>query len=372
MKPTIFDLNKPGDKAKLAKLKKQIHGLREVSSDTFLTEITKVRNPHIKDTEVLKELRKKIQESVSPGLVVYLPWKMCICHVPSKKIYFELTTARNRQLINENEQNKLRKTVVAFFGMSVGSQAALVWMMESRADVIKIADFDTVDVSNLNRIRFGVDALGRYKTEIVTEGLYEINPFTDVLAFRESSNKESIQKILTGNPKVDVIIDGIDDMESKIYLRKFARKLKIPLVSAADVGDNIQLDIERCDLSPAPEIFLGAVPGIKNLNFEKMGELDRKKLIIDLVGFESESKAMLDSLMAIGGSITTWPQLGATATIASGVVTTTLKKILLGEKIKSGRYRISLDEMIVDDYLSKEQINIRNKKIKQLIDLLSK
>src|SRR3989344_875072 len=72
-----------------------------------------------------------------------------------KELCFELTTVRNRNLITSQEQSKLRKTVVGFFGMSVGSHCALTWMMESRADTIKIVDFDTLSASNLNRLRFG-------------------------------------------------------------------------------------------------------------------------------------------------------------------------------------------------------------------------
>src|SRR5579859_3741105 len=55
-------------------------------------------------------------------------------------IHQALATVRNRNLITQEEQEVLRKTVVGFFGMSVGSHAALTWMMGSRADVMKIMD----------------------------------------------------------------------------------------------------------------------------------------------------------------------------------------------------------------------------------------
>lgn len=70
---------------------------------------------------------------------------------------------------------------------------------------------------------------------------------------------------------------------------------------------------------------------------------------------------MLESFLDIGKNLKTWPQLGATESIAGGIITTVIKKIRLNEKIKSGRYNFSLDEMFVIPVLKDRE---------QLIDIL--
>jgi len=77
---------------------------------------------------------------------------------------------------------------------------------------------------------------------------------------------------------------------------------------------------------------------------------------------------MLKSLLSIGKTIKTWPQLGSTATIAGGLITTLVKKMVLRERVKSGRYYFSIDKLLVYDYDSKK----RKKKKEQLSDEIAK
>lgn len=330
--------------------------------DSLLRELWKIRNPHTAaiDPVAFNQMKKQVLAQAKKD------------NSPlSKKASFELTTSRNRNLINVFEQNKLRQTVVAFFGMSVGSHAALTWMMESRADCIKISDPDTIDASNLNRLRFGWQEIGRLKTAVVAEKLQEINPFAKIISTTETS-PSLIDKFVKAPSLADIIVDEIDDFQSKIFLRQLAKKYSKPLISVADVGDNLVIDIERYDLLPQPQPFLGRIPHPESINFSSLSTLEKKKLIIRLVGFEHNSEAMLDSLVAVGGSIPTWPQLGATATISGGVIATTLKNIALDKPILSGRYYLSLDQLLVSDFTSPQRIASREAKIATLNQILKK
>ena len=311
-----------------------------------------------KSFEVVQTVLAQQAQSAAPGDPKSL-------NIPSKETTEEVSTIRNRNLISADQQEKLKKTTVAFFGLSVGTHAATTWMMESRAEAIKIIDPDIVAPSNLNRLRLSWDTVGKEKVEAVREQLEGINPYATVFCSKETSS-EAMEKILDDKPKVAVIVDAIDDMEGKIFLRKFAKKRNIPLVSAADVGDNVVLDIERYDISPQPKYFLGRIPNMDHVNFASLSDRERRSLIINLVGFEENSEAMLDSLLNIGKKVKTWPQLGATATIAGGIVTTTIKKIILGENVASGRYYFSLDSLLVEGFNSKESLERRNEKIKKV------
>lgn len=259
-----------------------------------------------------------------------------------------LTTIRNRNLISDQQQLDLQRQVVGVFGLSVGSHAAVTWIMESRAAVIKIADPDTISPTNLNRLRTAWQSVGLPKTEVVKAELKSIHPLLKVIS-DDHPNRKSMAKFFTQQPRLTAVVDAIDDFEDKIWLRQRCREHRIPLISAADVGDNVILDIERYDLDPQPPLFLGRLGDVEKIDFDNLSLMDRRKLIINLVGFAANSQTLLDSLYGIGKTLATWPQLGATATVAGGLVTTTLKKIFMGEKVKSGRFILSLDDLLVVD-----------------------
>ena len=267
----------------------------------------------------------------------------------AQKFAFHLPTLRNQNLISEKQQNVLRSSNVVFMGMSVGSHAVANWVMQSRPDRVSIADHDIVSPSNLNRLRYGWKQVGRRKIDVVREELREMHPYLD-LKYTHKTDQENISKFLTTMPMISAVVDAIDDFEGKIFLRKFCQKKAIPLLSAADVGDMVILDIERYDITPQPELFLGRIPVKSVEEYSNLSEMEKKKLIIELVGLDKNSDALLHSLLAIGKTISTWPQLGATANMAGGIIALALKKIFLGEKVKSGRYLISLDEILVDGF----------------------
>lgn len=280
---------------------------------------------------------------------------------PLKEAFEELSTIRNRHLITVREQKKLRKTVVAVFGMSVGSHVATAWMLESKAEIIKIVDLDTVATSNLNRLSFGLQDIGKKKVDVVKARLKRINPFSEVLTYDKGSNDE-MQKVFESYPKIDVLVDEIDDIKAKVFLRKLAKKYRLPLFQAADVGDNTILDIERYDVSPQPDIFLGRIPSVEDIDIDDLSSKERIRLIVELLELEEHSESMLDSLLSIGDTLATWPQLGATATISGGIVATAIKKVILGEKVRSGRYYFSLDSTLVSRFNSPRRKKARRKR----------
>ena len=269
-------------------------------------------------------------------------------------VYHHLTTTRNRNLITNDQQSVLRKAVGGFFGMSTGSHSAVTWIMESRADAIKLIDPDHVSPSNLNRMKYGWDAVGKNKIDVVEAEINAISPYTKVYKSLDT-NPESQETIVSQTPRLDFIVEAVDDLPAKFHLRAFAKKYRIPLIMATDVGDNVFLDIERYDLDPQPEFFNGRVKKINTPDLSQITMQERIQISMDIVGFEHNSLAMLESLLSIGKKISTWPQLASTAVLTGGSVTAAIKKILLGELVKSGRYYLSLDELLVKDFNSQEK-----------------
>lgn len=294
---------------------------------------------------------------------IYYPWRNLAVHTLSEKLYFKLRTSRNRNIINEEEQWKYRNTKVGIAGLSVGSGILSALVMGGGPKILKIADFDTVEISNLNRIRAKLTDLGTNKTDVAAREVWELDPFADLHLWPEGINKENLQDFIRGEPELDIFIDEMDSIDIKILSRFVCRDNKIPVIMATDNGDGIILDVERFDLESDRPIFHGLV----DLKPEEVVNIDFKKwiqLATKIVGPEYLTERMQESLLAIGKDITAVPQLGTSATIAGAAVSYVVRRIANKQPMPSGRYLISLEEKIAPEYNSLE--NIESRKIKTL------
>jgi molybdopterin/thiamine biosynthesis adenylyltransferase len=323
------------------------------------------------NSQYVKLLQRELIEHLSLVKKMGLRITQEKLHLNERELFFKLSTLRNRNLISDQEQQQLAQSVGAFFGMSVGSHAVTTWVLESKANEVRIADPDVISGSNLNRIKCGWEDVGRKKVEVVSETLRKLQPFI-TLVVSDATGDSHLKTLLTQPTTVDFIVDEIDDLLGKIVLREYARKLRVPLVSAADVGDMVVIDVERHDLESECSFFLGRIPEYTAKDLAQMSELERKQLIIQLVGTERNSERMMESLLAIGTTIPTWPQLGATASISGGIVAAVLRKMILGEKINSGRYYFSLDELLVADYFTKQRVQKRASLMQTIAQLFSR
>src|SRR5699024_6679416 len=121
----------------------------------------------------------------------------------------------------------------------------------------RIADFDTLELSNMNRLRTGLHHLGVPKTVIAAREIAEIDPFLKVNCFHEGVTKENIDNFVHGDGSLDLLIDECDSLNVKILCRKIARQAGIPVLM--DTSDRGMIDIERFDLESERPIFHGLI-----------------------------------------------------------------------------------------------------------------
>ncbi len=285
------------------------------------------------------------------GTWVYFPWNGNLTHVLAQDEFEDLRSIRNRDLITAEEQAVLANFSSACFGMSVGSAGALALTISGASRKIKLIDGAVISGSNLNRILTGVSSVGRSKCEVIGNQIYEMNPYARVEYF-EKADKDNIYKILSG---VDVAIDEIDDIEMKIRIRIEARKRKIPVVMATELGDTIMLDVERFDQEPDRELFHSSIPDIDRLA-ESPPENHREwtKHAVNIIDPTNMPLKMQESLLKIGSTIVTHPQLGSTVMVTGGALAFVVKSIALGNPIKSGRYVISLEKELLADHQTRK------------------
>jgi hypothetical protein len=364
LKPEFFDLSLPADQDKItellntARIQSVIDDYEEEQLELFgVKNPTKVYTPNFK--QEFQEYYKNIQQEKpiwQHGLWVLYPWLCKLVHILPEPDFFLVRTARNKNLINAEEQEKYYNAKIGIGGLSVGSSVAFALALQGGPKHIKLADMDRLALSNTNRILTGVDNLGILKVEMAARKIYEINPFAQIKLYPEGLTKDNIEEFCAD---LDVVIDELDNLAVKYLIREQARKYKLPVVMAADNGDNAVVDIERYDLDPNTPFFHGRMGEV---SYEILSTLDKfgiGKMITKHVGPENVTERMQQSLLEMGKTIVSWPQLGGAALINGAAVAYCVRKILTGQPLELNRSLIQLDEKLIPTYNQPEEIEKR-------------
>src|SRR3989344_3902574 len=298
------------------------------------------------------------------GRWVYFPWNGCLTHILSKKEFYELRSARNKNLITGSEQELIKGFKVGIAGLSVGNSIALTLALEGFRS-FALGDFDKISLSNLNRIRAGVQFLGVNKSEAAARQLYEIDPYVSARVFERGIRSDAdLSRFMR---RLNLIVDEMDDVVMKIKLRELARRMKLPVVSAADNGDGVIVDVERFDFERKREIFHGRLGAARVKRIGEMKFNEKMSLINDMVGAEYVTLRMKESFLMVGRDLYGWPQLGGAAMLAGSVIAYAAKKIALGEPLRSGKYDVSLDRVFIPRYDSPVALKRRGKETKKFL-----
>ncbi len=364
-KPQFFDLSVEQDKIALQKLfnDKLIHQIsddfEEEQLELFgIKNPTKVYTPDFKNEfrEFYSDLgkQKPLEEH---GVWVYYPWLFKLVHTLAEDDFFTVRTARNRNLINPDEQKKFYNAKIGIGGLSVGSSVAFALTLQGGPKNVKLADMDRLALTNTNRVLSGIDNLGMLKVEMASRFMYQINPYMNIELYPNGLNKDNIDEFCSD---LDLLVDELDNIAVKYLIREYASKYKIPVVMGADNGDNAVVDIERYDLDPSTPYFHGRIPGA---TYESLSNLDKfgiGKTITQHIGPENITERMQQSLLEMGKTIVSWPQLGGAALINGAAVAYCIRKILNGQPLENNRALVVLDEKLIPNYNSPEEARKRN------------
>lgn len=314
---------------------------------------------------------KKTPKEINPSIkceYVFLPWINTLLKTVGSDDLYTLRTNRNRELITESEQQKLAKCTVGVAGMSVGSGIALGLIYSGITREIKIADHDNLDTTNLNRLRGALINVGRPKTHLTAQYIYELDPFTEIHIYDDGVNKDNIDEFFTA-PKIDLVVDEIDDFKMKVSLRLHAKKYGIPLIMFTSLGDNVLVDIERFDLDKNIPIFHGILSETSEeiLKSPEITPEDIKRYSIELVGQQYIPTRALTSLLEVGHSLVGRPQLYSTIAVDGGLASYVARKILLNNKHLSGRYFVKFSELFDLEDSGLSETDERKEILKKLI-----
>jgi len=133
--------------------------------------------------------------------------------------------------IDVEGQQKIIDSTMLIIGMGgLGSPTAL-YLAAAGVGHIVIADFDQVELSNLQRqIIHSTSDIGDDKVNSAKAKLLELNPNITVTVANEIMHSDNLASLIKD---VDIVLDGTDNFESRFEINKACVECHKPLISAA-------------------------------------------------------------------------------------------------------------------------------------------
>jgi len=152
--------------------------------------------------------------------------------------------ARTTQLLGAANMEKIKKAKVAVFGLGAVGSFAIEALARTGVGSLILIDFDTIDASNINRQLFALNStIGRKKADLACERIKDINPVCRVEIHNSFINAQSLGNLLSKD--IDVVVDAIDGLNSKVNLIVEAVKLKLEVVSSMGAAGKRDISMIR-------------------------------------------------------------------------------------------------------------------------------
>lgn len=168
----------------------------------------------------------------------------------------------NRQIIMKEfgkiGQKHLKSTNVSIVGVGgIGSPVA-IYLAAAGFGNIRLIDKDYVEFSNLNRqILHWENDIKRAKVKSAKKKLKKINSSIKVEAKHTALTEDNVHKLLETS---DLVIDGLDNFETRFLVNKFCVANNIPFIHAAVFGLEGRLTTILPHKTPCLRCFLPQKP----------------------------------------------------------------------------------------------------------------
>ena len=209
------------------------------------------------------------------------------------------------QNIGEEGQEKLLNSSVAIVGCGALGTVAANNLARAGVGKISIIDRDFVELNNLQRqMLFDENDIGAPKAVAAAEKIASINSDIEVHPIIKDINYTNIEEILKG---VDLVIDGTDNIQTRMLINDVCMKNRIPWIYTGAIGTsgmsmNILPDKAclRCLYPGIPKA--GSLPtcdtmGVLNTITVIMGSIETTEAIKILLGFYDDIESTNSNLL---------------------------------------------------------------------------
>jgi molybdopterin/thiamine biosynthesis adenylyltransferase len=183
-----------------------------------------------------------------------------------KPLTVDYLWARHLILWGAEGQKRLREATVLLAGAgAIGNEVAKNLAMLGVKSLL-IIDNDSVELSNTSRmIFFDRRSQGANKAEMLARGITSKFPYVEAIAWTGALEDLPLEHFLDA----DVIVCGLDNVLSRIYLSQISRKYSIPMIDGGIVGyrGRVQVYVPpdmACPLCTYPSAEYGRIAGLRN------------------------------------------------------------------------------------------------------------
>jgi molybdopterin/thiamine biosynthesis adenylyltransferase len=271
----------------------------------------------------------------------YYPWRRSAVKILGPQAFRALRLDRNRNVVTFAEQQELGRLSIGVIGLSVGHMIAHTLAVQGLCGRLRLADFDTLELSNLNRVPATVFDLGINKAVAAARRIAEVDPYLDVTVQASGLTPETMDEFLDG---LDIVVEECDSLDMKIAVREAARDRRLPVVMAT--SDRGLIDVERYDLEPDRPVFHGLLADVDVADLAGLTNKDKVPYVLRILDGATLSSRVAASMIEIGHTVSTWPQLVGDIAVGAATVAEAVRRIGLAEELRSGRARVDIAEAL--------------------------
>lgn len=171
--------------------------------------------------------------------------------------------SRFTMMLSQEEEKKLFSARILVFGVGGVGGTLTHMLVRSGIQNIGIVDFDTIDITNINRqLVANIHNVGKLKVDEFEKQIMDINPYAHIKKYPFKLDENTIREIDFFN--YDYIVDCIDDINAKKLLIKKAKELDISILCAMGAGNRFR------------EIPQFEITDVSKTSYDKLAKIIRK------------------------------------------------------------------------------------------------
>ncbi len=158
--------------------------------------------------------------------------------LPPHDEFYRQITVRNRGLIADDDQQRLRQSNILIAGCGSVGGAAVEPLVRMGAENLTLAEPDGYDLHNINRQSVRLQDVGRNKAEVFQETMRDINPYASIAVEPHGITPENVERVVQS---ASVILDAVDvttkpPLRAKFLLHQAARRYRKPVIAGYDIA----------------------------------------------------------------------------------------------------------------------------------------
>ncbi|WP_067697950.1 Rv1355c family protein [Nocardia jejuensis] len=272
---------------------------------------------------------------------VFYPWRRTVIALPGPRTLRAIRLDRNRNKVTHAEQDLLARQRIGIVGLSVGHAVAHTLAVEGVCGLLRLADFDDLELTNLNRVPGTLLDIGVNKAVVAARRIAEIDPYLPVEVFHEGLNAANMDAFLDG---LSIVVEECDSLDIKFAVREAARDRRLPVLM--ETSDRGLLDVERFDLEPDRSPFHGLLGDVRAADLAGLTTREKAPFVARILDAHSLSDRLAASMVEVGETLSSWPQLGSEVQLGGASIAAAVRRIGMGLKLPSGRTRIDLEQCL--------------------------